>query len=332
MAAAAPAPDGPTTAQVVSELWAALGRARGLSRHRPRLAYDALAVAAGLRAVAMFDYARAAPAELAAALAPLRRAPGFQGGLLVLDGCCYLSDLGHLLQRLETFCRGQGADADADADDGAAGGPALAVVEFGGPAPALAPEASLRALAAQLAPLLAAVERRLSPPRQAGVAWPVIDLAAVPGLPCMPTLNGWLLGYPVVYSVGSYEEAARASGALSAAQLHLFTVRARCAPLGALCGADAAAAAARTRPQAGAQGRGADGGNVLLSFTVPRELRSAGVDAAAAALLDALRRAARRGSGGGGGGGGSGGERFPAGLWGEPTLAVEPAGPGAVSL
>ena len=45
----------------------------------------------------------------------------------------------------------------------------------------------------------------------AGTSWPVLVLGDVQGLPCMPTLNGWLLDYPAVYWVQDYDEAVAAS-------------------------------------------------------------------------------------------------------------------------
>lgn len=56
-----------------------IGKSRGLSKHRQRLAYDALAVASGVRPVAMLDYARTTPRDLMAALAALNGLAAFQG-------------------------------------------------------------------------------------------------------------------------------------------------------------------------------------------------------------------------------------------------------------
>jgi hypothetical protein len=140
---------------------------------------------------------------------------------------------------------------------------------------------------------------------------------AVPGLPCMPTLNGWLLGYPVVYLVGSYEEAAAASRALSACTLSRFAVRLPCAALpgGANPGAGGG----------GGGGGGGDGDGALLAFTAPQELHGHALDAAAAAIVASIGGAAAAGA--------AGAPAFPAGLWaGRPALTVEAVGPGAVSL
>ena len=75
---------------------------------------------------------------------------------------------------------------------------------------------------AGLAPVLAAVQA-------ASNAGAVLKLGAVAGAPLMPSLNGWLLGYPVVYVVdeGSVDAAAQA---LSHAPLLLVRALALDAP------------------------------------------------------------------------------------------------------
>jgi hypothetical protein len=160
-------------------------------------------------------------------------------------------------------------------------------------------------LKSQLLVLLSKVQRRRGadqPP------WPVLSLKSS-RLPCMPTLNGWLLGYPVIYLVGSYQAAASASRQLSAAQLRRFSLRLACAALGPLAGGEAGGAAAA---------------DVLLSFTVPAELHTPALDAAVSALVGFVAGLSIEGEGTG---------LFPAGAWsGPPTLCVETVGPGAVSL
>ena len=73
-----------------------------------------------------------------------------------------------------------------------------------------------------LAPVLAAVQA-------ASTAGVVLKLGAVAGAPLMPSMNGWLLGYPVVYLVdeGSVDAAAEA---LSHAPLLLVRALAVSAP------------------------------------------------------------------------------------------------------
>jgi hypothetical protein len=50
----------------------------------------------------------------------------------------------------------------------------------------------------------------------------VVRANALPGCPCMPTLHGFLLGYPVIYVVHDLEEAERASRCLSTCSLRLY--------------------------------------------------------------------------------------------------------------
>lgn len=59
---------------------------------------------------------------------------------------------------------------------------------------------------------------------------PMLDLDALGGLPVLPTFNGWLLGYPVVYWVdeGSVNDTAAALGSQA---LRLHHVHAQCSPL-----------------------------------------------------------------------------------------------------
>eukprot|EP00955_Chlamydomonas_euryale_P113239 366203-Chlamydomonas_euryale.AAC.15 len=49
-----------------------------------------------------------------------------------------------------------------------------------------------------------------------------VNLERLRGLPLMPTLNGWLLGYPALYLVRSVDEAQAAARALSCHELTLF--------------------------------------------------------------------------------------------------------------
>lgn len=99
---------------------------------------------------------------------------------------------------------------------------------------------------------------------------PVINLGSCQGrqLPAMPTLNGLLLGYPVVYCVHSLQEAAAASRVLSASQLQLHRVTAKCGrQLGALL---LGAAAGGSSSKAGGLLPQSDHQAVcLMSFTVP---------------------------------------------------------------
>jgi hypothetical protein len=50
----------------------------------------------------------------------------------------------------------------------------------------------------------------------------VVQADSLPGCPCMPTLHGYLLGYPLIYVVHDLEEAERASRCLSTCSLRLY--------------------------------------------------------------------------------------------------------------
>jgi hypothetical protein len=113
----------------------------------------------------------------------------------------------------------------------------------------------------------------------------------------MPTMNGWLLGYPVVYQLADAEQAERASRALSASTLLLHRVTLRC------------------RLQLGQQQAAPGPGGVLCAFSVPDELLCEEVEGRIARWLDGLRAAAGR-----------------AGVWAEPELVAMPVCPGPVAL
>lgn len=52
----------------------------------------------------------------------------------------------------------------------------------------------------------------------------VIQADSLPHCPCMPTLHGFLLGYPAIYVVDNLEEAERASRCLSMSRLRLCSL------------------------------------------------------------------------------------------------------------
>jgi hypothetical protein len=86
----------------------------------------------------------------------------------------------------------------------------------------------------------------------------------------MPTLNGLLLGYPVVYYVRDHQEAAVASRMLSASQLKLHRVVATCtAQLSAMLQAAAGQASSKI------MGPQTTDSTILMSFTVPASISSA---------------------------------------------------------
>lgn len=98
-------------------------------------------------------------------------------------------------------------------------------------------------------------------------------------MPLAPTLNGWLLGYPIVYQVRTAEEAAAASSYLSSTSLALVRANAACAAV-----RSGAATVGVEEGRGRGRGRGAPGagGGMLLqpwqdlrmlcSFSAPQAL------------------------------------------------------------
>jgi hypothetical protein len=215
------------------------------------VARDVLAVASGVRPFASLDGAflpdpRAAAAWLGAALLPLAGAaaaaaaaphPGDKKlALVVVDGVCCVCSPSRLLRegaaRLEALRRRGPQTAAGAKEPSREGALAPLLVRLGeGGARLLSPEEHARACA-QLEALHSVLEdafERAAAASGAGGApsLPVVpDLLLLPlpasgaprsGLPALPTLNGWLLGYPVVYTVddagGDAEAAGRAASA-----------------------------------------------------------------------------------------------------------------------
>lgn len=205
-----------------------------LSSHvciRWTVARDVLAVAAGVRSFVSLDGAclrdpRAAADWLGAALLPVVAAvaphPGDEKlALVVIDGVCCVCSPSRLLRegaaRLKALRRhGPSAAAMAGPLRGALA-PLLVRLGEGG-ARLLSPEEHAR-VCAQLEALHSVLEDAFE--RAAAAASPsslpvVPDLLLLPasGLPALPTLNGWLLGYPVVYTVDDGGDPQAAAAAL----------------------------------------------------------------------------------------------------------------------
>lgn len=54
-----------------------------------------------------------------------------------------------------------------------------------------------------------------------------VDLEQLAGLPVMPTLNGWLLGYPIIYVVKDVDEAQLAARCLSTTDITVCQVKSK---------------------------------------------------------------------------------------------------------
>lgn len=211
------------------------------------------------------------------------------GCTLELDGCCYLANSAMLLQQLSQLVADQSSWPFT--------------VSFIGPEPQQLQEGCDQlqqqiqqlhaAVAAVLGPAPSQQQQQLGPgfPDSSSVddaarscaapaagrqgqqqqTWlPHVKLDSCPDLPAMPTLNGLLLGYPVVYYVRDHQEAAVASRMLSASQLKLCRVVATCAPqLSATLKAAAGQVTSKMlMPQS-------TDSTVLMSFTVPATLSGA---------------------------------------------------------
>lgn len=91
-----------------------------------------------------------------------------------------------------------------------------------------------------------------------------VCLDTIAGLPLLPTLNGWLLGYPVVFLIRSSEEAAFVAAALSSTPLLLCEAF---ADFGCAKGTSGSPVAEKSSGSTAA-------GDALFSFTLPASLIS----------------------------------------------------------
>ena len=157
----------------------------------------------------------------------------------------------------------------------------------------------MQALAKQVGAFTAAMQQAMA--AQAGHSDPaVLDLDSIQGLPLMPTMNGWLLGYPVIYLLADAEEAALASRALSSSALLLHRVMLACRePL-------------IVAPQGLSRAGQAD---VLCAFSLPEELLGSCVEARVGLWLDDVRDAAADWA-----------------IWDVPEMDRASVGPGPVAL
>jgi hypothetical protein len=126
----------------------------------------------------------------------------------------------------------------------------------------------------------------------------------------MPTLNGWLLGYPVVYWVKDHEEAVAASKALSCSVLKRYSLMIAGITRNPGVGnkysssrgsSDRSSVAGKKRGSTGVVGAGdLDKEWAVLSFTVPAGLHSVGLDLQLKRLVAAVQTVCAFSSMGGG--------------------------------
>lgn len=226
---------------------------------------------------------------------------------LQLDGCCYIADSHRLSQRLEQL----------------ANQPATwpYLISFEGTQPQQLPPHRHDQLQQQLRRLHAAVAAGVAASAVAGYSGSIasINLSLQQGLPTMPTLNGLLLGYPVVYCVWDQADAAAGSRMLSAAELKLHRIVGRCDVLARL-GLGAAGAPIKQHLQVSVEpgGNAAAGGAVVVlqSFTVPDSVWGEEVEGRVPQVLQQLQACAAHNPG----------------CWHGIELVTSVVGPQAVSL
>jgi hypothetical protein len=238
--------------------------------------------------------------------------PALPGCILHLDGCCYLANSRQLQQHLTAL-----TEADIIISSSSRWPAVISFASADGQALLASPE-QCRELQQQLQVLSTALQEQVQQWQQqqqadnvaaAGHAgplqrsvqqqhsvsigisrsssssgsnsslMPVLDLGRVQGLPAMPTLIGFLLGYPAVYWVKSLQEAAAASKVLSTSRLRLHRVHGSCSAL-AHCGCDTSSGGIKGRHM------------TLLSFTVPEALCGDVIQSKVQQLVARLREAA----------------------------------------
>eukprot|EP00879_Flechtneria_rotunda_P004457 GHRR01004709.1.p1 GENE.GHRR01004709.1~~GHRR01004709.1.p1 ORF type:complete len:292 (+),score=86.10 GHRR01004709.1:583-1458(+) len=286
--------------QLLEALQPRIKRLRPLVRALPQFLFDLAALLCGIRNYIMLDYAPGTTLQqLTQALEPLGQLlPGFNGCILELDGCCYIANSAKLLQHLSSLASNIGSWPY--------------IISFSnGQAKLMQPEHCTE-LQQQVQLVVQCLQHQLQAPQPAynGSYMPLIDLGRMQGLPAMPTLNGLLLNYPIVYWVRNVEEACQASRILSSSRLQLFSVRGKCMSCSTV-----------------ADGWLSDGiSGVLWSFTVPEHLYDEEVADSVQRFKHLVAARALNGCAG------FLGVDLAVGLWQDVTMEVTVVGPGPVSL
>eukprot|EP00850_Spirogloea_muscicola_P011429 SM000071S21053 [mRNA] locus=s71:186908:189065:+ [translate_table: standard] len=169
-----------------------------LKKHSRRLAYDLLCLCSGMRATVMLDYMCIHPSQLAAVLANLfqRIRISLSLGVMYMGGCSYVYHEKNLLSTGQATLDGLHFTTNF-------------VVLTAQGAKFADPEQH-KFIHEQLVHFLAHLSSSLSdmPAQGGGVAGQYLDLEGYcqEGQLLLPTLNGWLLGYPVVYYFRKQQE------------------------------------------------------------------------------------------------------------------------------
>lgn len=230
----------------------------------------------------MLDYVRSPVSVLQQLMTELQALMRFQGCILELDGCLYMAHAAALLRALDATSDGPTAPvviAFVETDS-------IVATEY-------ASTASVQALLQSLQRLRAALKGLPRPDATASPsrpACPIIDLGAL-ALPCMPTLNGLLLGYPAVYLINDQEQAQLASRHLSSMALTRFSVQLDCkmCAAGGTSMAGDFAMARNALKAAGPRSAGRDCVRELLAFTVPSNLHAGRLAECLKAFMRELR-------------------------------------------
>eukprot|EP00884_Botryococcus_braunii_P016736 jgi/Botrbrau1/3746/Bobra.0363s0024.1 len=205
---------------LVKAVGEATGRQRLLRKHRMAIVRDTALLLMGVRAGVLFDYCLLAPALLSSVVHALRQSGLDKGKELVVaevEGCSYLLNLGALkrqpMPRLISFSHEAGGCA----------------VQWATPEETQMAEADFRAVldclqCADGTDVTAALVQPSNGSTGVESPLPITALTSIPGAPLLPTLNGWLLGYPVVYRVNE-DSVSAASLALSLEPLVRYSLQ-----------------------------------------------------------------------------------------------------------
>ncbi|KAK9814822.1 hypothetical protein WJX72_012047 [[Myrmecia] bisecta] len=196
-----------------------------LGKTWPLLARDLLALLSGLRRAIMVDYAPVAGVALCQLVEQICKVDTVTGKHLAvaeLDGCCYVLRL--------DLCTHPGAAAGTGCAQPVPGFVAFQALDGQASMCRWATSHEAQAVMQQLDTVRSALQDAAASQPSGAPCCPHINLSRLPGIPIMPTLSGWLLGYPVVYLVDS-DNVDLAARLLSSSALRLYKLQMTCKPL-----------------------------------------------------------------------------------------------------